>query len=695
VRRGLGLGDVVADRFKLVAEIGEGGMGRVYEALDLRHDRQAAVKVIYRRLAADEVFRARFEREALAAERATHPHVLPVWDHGAANGHLFLATPLCDSDLAAELEEQGCLELETALAIVGQIAWALDWAHGREVVHRDVKPENILLVAGPVEQHAYLADFGLARIATSATLTQFGALVGLSPAYAAPEQWLAERVTPATDQYALAGTLYCCLMGRPPFWPVGDFEGLRHAHVEQDPPPMERESDPRLALASPALLRGLAKDPEQRYSSCGDLVVAVRAAVEPEDSALSLPPTTGEHADPHATTEPEQPSSAGVQDRQDAPVHPQGRGAPTRSARPPPGAQVEAAGDATRPDRDARETSERAREPSTASVDGAAEVAHGRRRVLVAVVALALVVAGVGAAVALFGGDKDSIERVHIGGRPVDAVAVGGSVWVADKADRTLTRLDPRTAKRSGQPVDVGGAPFRLAGGGRRLWAISASPPQAFGFDTRDRSPQSQTVGLSSTPIDVSVGEGAVWIAAKPREGAAPGGGRVIQLDPVSRKETGIAPTKSSLTAVTTGEGAIWALAGDTGRLYRVRSEAPAVANLPVPVGAGSSAVVAAPSGIWVANGQAGKLLHIDVDHNRVDKRISVERGRDIGLAAGDGAIWWIDTWRGAVIRIDAHKGRPVGGEMDVGDDAGGATVLAGSLWVTVPSDRSIVRIRF
>jgi streptogramin lyase len=201
-------------------------------------------------------------------------------------------------------------------------------------------------------------------------------------------------------------------------------------------------------------------------------------------------------------------------------------------------------------------------------------------------------------------------------------------------------------------------------------------------------------VDLSSEPIDVSAGEGAVWIAAKPREGAARDHGRVIQLDPVSRKEVGVART-SSLTAVTTGEGAIWALAGDTGRLYRVRSEAPAVANLPVPVGAGSSAVVAAPSGIWVANGQAGKLLHIDVDHNRVDKRIRVERGRDIGLAAGGGAIWWIDKWRGTVIRIDAHKGHPVGEEMDVGDDAGGATVAVGSLWVTVPSAGSIVRIRY
>jgi serine/threonine kinase PknH len=217
MKRGLGLGDVIADRFRLIGDIGQGGMGRVFEAVDLKHDRPAAVKVVYRQLARDPEFRMRFEREAEAAERATHPHVLPVWDFGADAGHLFLATPLCDTDVAGMVEDDGPLDPETALAIVSQIAWALDWAHRRNVVHRDVKPENILIVTGPTHPHAYLADFGMAKVATTVTLTQFGTPAGLSPAYAAPEQWRGERATAATDQYALAGTLYCCLVGHPPF----------------------------------------------------------------------------------------------------------------------------------------------------------------------------------------------------------------------------------------------------------------------------------------------------------------------------------------------------------------------------------------------------------------------------------------------------------------------------------------------
>jgi serine/threonine-protein kinase len=156
------VGDILGGRFELVAEIGEGGMGRVYEAMDLRHDRPAAVKVLARWLAEDFEFRNRFEREANAAERVTHPHVLPVWDHGEQEGMLYLATPLCDTDLRSLLVDEGPLDCTRAVTIISQVAWALDWAHGRGVVHRDIKPENILLVVGPSEYHAYLADFGLA-----------------------------------------------------------------------------------------------------------------------------------------------------------------------------------------------------------------------------------------------------------------------------------------------------------------------------------------------------------------------------------------------------------------------------------------------------------------------------------------------------------------------------------------------------
>jgi serine/threonine-protein kinase len=696
VKRGLGLGDVVADRFKLLAEIGEGGMGRVFEAVDLRHDRPAAVKVIYRRLAADQVFRERFEREALAAERATHPHVLPVWDHGSANDHLYLATPLCDTDLSGLLDEQGCLEPEPALDIIGQIAWALDWAHGREVVHRDVKPENILLVAGPVEKHAYLADFGLARIATSATLTQFGVSVGLSPAYAAPEQWLGKRVTPAADQYALAGTLYCCLTGRPPFWPVHDFEALRSAHLEQDPPPLERESDPRLEVASSALVRGLAKDPEERYPSCGDLVVAVLKAVKREDPAFLVPPGTGEGADPYATTEPEQPSSARAQDRPATALPPQGVEAAAAAAPPPPDAEQVAMAEApTRPSEDAREAAEPTPEAIPAPVERPAEPSRGRRGLLVAAVAAVLVAAGVVAVFALRGGSENAagkvLPAVQLGGRPAAAFATGGFVWVANQANGTLTQLDPATAKPVRAPVEAIAAPYRLSGDAGRLWTISGTAAQAATIDTRDPNAKPQAVDLPTDPNDVSVGEGAVWIAVTPGPGGEVG---LLSLDPASGRKRDSVSTGAAVVSVAAGQGAIWALDGSGGQLDKVRPAAPAPVAT-VSVGAGSSAVVADPSGIWVANGPQGRLLRIDPSSLEIAATVRVARGNDIALAAGEGAIWWIDRDQGTVTRINASNDSRVGTPLPVGEDADGATVAGGKLWVTVPSDRAVVPVRF
>src|SRR5215210_6348803 len=256
-RRSLAVGDVVGGRFSLVAEVGEGGMSRVYEALDLRYDRSAAVKVLARWLAEDEEFRRRFERESMAAERVTHPHVLPVWDHGEEHGQLFLATPLCDIDLGELITSRGQLELDRTLSIIAQVAWALDWAHGRGVVHRDVKPENVLLITGPGSDHAYLADFGLARANRDETLTQAGHPAGLTPAYAAPEQWRGEAVGPAADQYALAATLFTCLAGHPPFHPRRG-PSLRDAHLSESPPELDgvvRGLPPGVAEA---VARGLA-----------------------------------------------------------------------------------------------------------------------------------------------------------------------------------------------------------------------------------------------------------------------------------------------------------------------------------------------------------------------------------------------------------------------------------------------------
>jgi serine/threonine protein kinase len=700
MKRGLGLGDVIADRFRLIGDIGQGGMGRVFEAVDLKHDRPAAVKVVYRQLARDPEFRMRFEREAEAAERATHPHVLPVWAFGADAGHLFLATPLCDTDVAGMVEDDGPLDAETALAIVSQIAWALDWAHRRNVVHRDVKPENILIVTGPTQPHAYLADFGMAKVATTVTLTQFGTPAGLSPAYAAPEQWRGERATAATDQYALAGTLYCCLVGHPPFWPMRRTDELREAHLNEQPPPISSARDRRLDAAAPALLRALDKDPAQRYSTCGELCAAVYEAVAPR-AAAPQETVIEQRADPRAATHAEHPTS----DRRWRPAEPETE--PDVAPLPPATAISE--GTALAPPMPAAHASappapvsEPAVDQPTDSGEQPASPPPPRRlnRRLAAIIAAAAALAGlvVVLALALRGGGSDGnaagkvLSPVTVGTPVVDAFATGRSVWFAGQSEGSLRRVDAASGKPVGDPVPVFDGPYRLAGAGTSLWTISSSVSRAAGIDDAAANPKPHAVGLPGSPYDVAVGEGSVWIVAQ-----APGArqaGQLIEVDPASARVRRTRASTSTLVGLTTGHGAVWVLE-QSGAVLRRVSPSALTTVAEIQVGAGSSAVVADSAAVWVANGQTGRLLRIDPRSNLIVSRIAVGASDNVALAAGGGAVWWIDKDRGTATRIDTEDNQVVGSPLQLGGAAGGAAVSGNTLWVSRPSTPSVARIRF
>jgi hypothetical protein len=702
MKRGLGLGDVIAERFRLVGDIGQGGMGRVFEAVDLKHDRPAAVKVIYRQLARDPEFRTRFEREAEAAERATHPHVLPVWAFGTDEGHLFLATPLCDTDVAAMVDDDGPLDVETALAIISQIAWALDWAHRRNVVHRDVKPENILIVTGPTQPHAYLADFGMAKVATTVTLTQLGTPAGLSPAYAAPEQWRGERATPATDQYALAGTLYCCLVGHPPFWPMRRTEELREAHLNDTPPSLRSARDPRLEAASAPLLRALEKDPDKRYSTCGELCAAVYEAVAPA-AAQARETVLDDRLAISAPTQPEHPTSA-----------PRWRPAEPETEPEVPPVPAAAAPLVTAPPTaiDAAVAEPAPAEPTPAEPAPPAPPAdvveepprrRGPKRRTPVIAAAAVVVAAAALAVALAlggggggGGGRDNsagkvLSPVSIGAPTVDAFATANVVWFAAQDNGTLRRIDAASGKPLGDPVRFP-SPYRLAGAGGNLWMISSSVSRAAGIDDRAAAPTPRTVDLPNSPYDVAVGEGAVWVLAQ-----APGprqGGSLIAIDPGSARVRDQRSGTASLDGLATGHGSVWVLA-ESGAVLRKVSPDTLNTVREIPVGAGSSAVVADSAAVWVANGDQGRLLRVDPRSNDVVARIAVGTTHNVALAAGGGAIWWIDRDRGAATRVDAGDNKVVGSPLELEGPLGGAAVSGHTLWVARPSQPSVARIDF
>jgi serine/threonine-protein kinase len=261
-------------RYQLRSRLGGGAMGVVWLAVDPDLERRVALKLIAPALADDPDFRTRFLREARAAAAVDHPHVLPVYEAGTADEQLYLAMRYVPGvDLATRLARSGPLDLEATVRLVDHLAAALAAAHAVGIVHRDLKPGNVLL--GP-EEHAYLADFGLARSAASPGLTRPGQLVGTA-AYTAPELLTGAEATPASDTYALACLTVEALTGSPPFTGSDELATL-YAHAHQPPPDLSAR-DPDLPSELQAVIdRGLAKDPADRYPDPLAFAAGLRAA---------------------------------------------------------------------------------------------------------------------------------------------------------------------------------------------------------------------------------------------------------------------------------------------------------------------------------------------------------------------------------------------------------------------------------
>jgi predicted Ser/Thr protein kinase len=265
-------------RYRIEAEAGRGGMGVVYRARDPQLDRVVALKVIAPELASDSTFRARFARESQVTAGLDHPNVIPVYDAGEDDGRLFIAMRFVDgTDLQRVLRERGALDPATAVDLVSQAASALDAAHARGLVHRDVKPAN-LLITGQERPHVYLTDFGLAkRDGSSGQLTSTGGWLG-TPDYSSPEQGEGRELDPRSDVYSLGCVLYAALTGAAPFADVPR-AGKGWAHMNERPPRL-RERRPEVPAAlEPVLARALSKEPRDRYGSAGELARDARAAI--------------------------------------------------------------------------------------------------------------------------------------------------------------------------------------------------------------------------------------------------------------------------------------------------------------------------------------------------------------------------------------------------------------------------------
>ena len=376
--------------YRVVEKLGEGGMAVVYRAFQESLGRYAAIKMLRSELARDEEFVNRFRREALAAANMDHPNILHVYDAGAAHGMYYIVMGFVDGGSLKDLIAQGPLDPEYAVAITIQLAEALDYAHRHGVIHRDVKPSNVLMTR---DGRPMLTDFGIAKaLYETEALTRTGATIG-TPEYMAPEQIQGQPVDGRTDIYALGIVLYEMLTGWAPFSAPTPVATL-YKQVNEPPPPLGQVNIKVPGWLEGVVARAVAKRPELRYQQAGEFAEALRQRTAPAVAAASpaaaapaaaAPAKTSGRGTPAATT----PTT--------------GRGTPPAAKTPPPRRATPAVAAAP---------------PGTGEVPaggGAAAAATapvaGRRRSAVPLLlgAIALLVVGliIGAVVLLGGGGKE------------------------------------------------------------------------------------------------------------------------------------------------------------------------------------------------------------------------------------------------------------------------------------------------
>jgi YVTN family beta-propeller protein len=596
--------------YRIQALLGRGGMGVVYLAEQLGPRRPVALKLLSAPVATSEAFRERFLRESELAAAIDHPNVLPVYDAGETDGALWIAMRYVDGiDLAALLARDGPLAPEQALGIGGQVAGALDAAHARGLVHRDVKPGNILLAMeeGAVSR-AYLADFGLTRrVGGARGLTVSGQVLGTID-YVAPEQVEGGPVDGRADQYSLGCVLFECLTGVVPFRRASELAVL-WAHVH-DPPPRVREYRPDLPAALDAAVgRALAKAPADRHPSCAALVTTTQTAL------------TG--AAPARTRRRVR--------------HPAGRRAGRGRRRPW----------LTR--RSSLVLTVTAAVLSAVLLATAVLLARDEGAPAVPTTPAALPAAN--HAVRIDPGSFRAVAAVAVGTDPAAVTSGGGLVWVANRRDGTVTVIDPGTDRlqetipASGSwPVGQGGPGLAFAGGS--LWVADADQGQVARVEPGG-DPTLIPVDASPSAIAAAPDADTLWVAGRTeRRGLlARIDARTNQVDPTIQL-----PHAPSGLAVTTDGGTVWTVTEDRRlRSFDTRTGDPGKS---IRLGRAPDQVALGDGAVWVTSTSSDTVLRIDPATSKVEPPIRVGNG-PTGIAFGADRVWVANGLDGTISAID------------------------------------------
>ena len=561
--------------------------------------------------AQDAGFRQRFLRESELAASLDHPNVIPIYEAGEADGHLYLAMRFVEGSDLDELLEQGRLAPERAIAILVQVAGALDAAHERGLVHRDVKPGNVLLAG----DHVYLSDFGLTKDVAADGPPESGELLGTID-YVAPEQIEEGEVDGRADVYALACVLVRCLTGEVAF-PRTRRIAVLFAHL-QDPPPRVHERVPELPAAlDEVVARGLAKEPADRYASCRELVADAAAELGlPGDASGQASITVGRRrrrwtlAAIATALAAAGALAAGLLLALDRP--------------------------ATAPSVEAREQAERPLTRLEPNSIGLIDATSGR-----------------------------ILAQVELPSRPGDLAADGEDVGVTAPDASRVFRI-ARNGRSVVDTVPVGLDPTAVAIGEGAVWVTQSDGPSLVRI-----SPETgtivQTIPVGSGPADVAVGHGAVWVANRLDD-------TVQRVDPSTGKVTSTITVGDEPAGIAISDDAVWIACFASGEVYRVDPIANEVTAI-VAAGRGVGSLAVARSGVWAASALDGTVSLIEPSGAALSRTIDVpdgpvalaSDGASVWVAHETGTVTQIDTVRGAVTKTVRLGGAPFGLELEQG----------------------------